>query len=456
MSDEPITKLKKLHAEAQALLDEKIETVTDEEQLTKRQKLAHFAARVYRSFIRNRCPIRAAALAYTTVLAVVPLLAVVLSVYTGLLKKETDTLDRWIKQGVQIVAPQLGLEEIKGGEKTLDEVKEKIESFIQNFQSGKLGATAIVAFIFVAISLLSTIEVTFNDIWGISRGRPWFARVVHYWAAITLGPLFLLAAFGLTGASHLPKAAEWLGQFKFAFDFIGPFAILSAILATLYLLMPNTKVPFHAAVAGGCVGGCLLQLNNLFNVMYVSRVVTYKQVYGGLAAVPLFLLGLYTSWIIVLLGAQVAYAVQNRKAYSLDKKASNVNQRGRETIALRLMTCVGQRFHFGSKAPTSLQMADEIGVSSRLVVQILEGLLQSGLLVEVAGEETAYAPGRCLDQITIHDILESLRVGQGRELATSDGPAKQVISEHIDNILRAERETASVTLQELVGRVGKS
>ena len=463
MANEPITRLKKFRAEAEALLDERADAFHDAEPLEWRQKWAHFAVRVYRSFVRNRCPIRAAALAYTTVLALVPLLAVILSIYTGLLKKESDTVYDWIERGIQTVAPQLGLgvKAAEGGRKMPAEFREKIQAFIQNFQSGKLGVTAIVAFIFVAISLLSTIEETFNDIWGVSRGRAWFSRVVHYWAAITLGPLFLLAAFGITGASQLVKAQEWIGQLRFAprlfFDVLAPlapFAILSVILAVLYLLMPNTKVQWRAALAGGCVGGCLLQLNNLVNVMYVSRVVTYKQVYGGLAAFPLFLLGLYLSWMIVLLGAQVSYAVQNRRAYFLEKQASNVSQRGREFIALRLMTCIGQRFQSASNAPTGQDLAEDIGVASRLASQVLEVLLQARLVVEVAGEETAYAPGRPLDQITAHEILQALRAGQGREMATIEGPSRQLVQEEFENIAQAERKAASaVTLQDLVNRV---
>ena len=107
-------------------------------------------------------------------------------------------------------------------------------------------------------------------------------------------------------------------------------------MTLIYRLMPATKVLWSAALVGGAVGGTLPQLNNLFSVIYVSRVLTYSKIYGSLGAVPIFLVGLYFSWIIILFGAQVAYAFQNRTAYVQEKQAETINQRGREFVALRM------------------------------------------------------------------------------------------------------------------------
>src|SRR5258706_15882692 len=108
--------------------------------------------------------------------------------------------------------------------------------------------------------------------------------------------------------------------------------------------MPNSKVRWRGALGGGLVGGVLFYLNNVVSVVYVSRVVSNSKIYGSLGLVPVFMIGLYLSWLILLFGAQVSYAYQNRTAYLEEKQIENINQRGREFIALRCMTCIGLRF----------------------------------------------------------------------------------------------------------------
>src|SRR6185295_12242246 len=135
-----------------------------------------------------------------------------------------------------------------------------------------------------------------------------------------------------------------------------PVLVLCFTFALLYMLMPNTKVRWKAAVVGGAVGGMLFHLNNMVSVLYVSRVVTNSKIYGSLALVPVFMIGLYFSSLILLFGAQVAYAFQNRATYLEEKQVENINQRGREFVALRLMTMVGQRYLHGEPPLTVLEM----------------------------------------------------------------------------------------------------
>ena len=107
------------------------------------------------------------------------------------------------------------------------------------------------------------------------------------------------------------------------------------------MLMPNTKVRWKAAAVGGLIGGILFHLNNMASVLYVSRIVSNSKVYGGLALIPVFMIGLYVGWLILLFGAQIAYAFQNRKTYMEQREVESVNQRGCEFVALRLMTSIG-------------------------------------------------------------------------------------------------------------------
>ena len=502
----------------QEILDEKtyLQSTT---KLPYWRRLAYFWIHVIKSFQRNRGPVRAAALAYTSILSLIPVLAVVVSISTGFLQSDKggNVVKNLLDKFILYVAPHLDL--IQGdpekGEMNRQAVVEKIQSYIETVNSGTLGLTAGIALVFIAVMVLSTVEATFNDIWGVTRGRTWSARVVQYWAAISLGPIFIVTAVTLTSVGTAkdsgiapastneiqrltnivstnltnlastntgaeaanrmakiiavsptggittnvvvrPMKLSFLDKVNLVFrnSILGPliaFLVLGIFLTLFYRLMPATKVKWDAALVGGFVGGGLLQLNNLFSVIYLSRVVSYSKIYGSLGAVPIFLLGLYFSWIIILLGAQVAYAYQNKQAYAQEKQAESINQRGREFVALRLMTYIGQAFYLGQKPPGRLAMASALCIPSQLAAQILNGLAAGKLVVEVSGEETGYAPGRPIDKISVEDILSALRVGQGSELATADDPSRAVLREQFDRIVLAEMHAAgSVTLQNLV------
>ena len=480
--------------------------------ISKLEKFAHFWTLVGRSFVRNRCPVRASALSYSTLLAMIPLLAVALSVTSSLLKKEgEDRILQFIQRFVDAIMPPTPVAPLASTSNTNSvagvaapitatnahwlatptdsaggtnsaviatttdtgtnapapgtevrvvtaqkEAAKKINEFIQNTRSGTLGITGMAVLIFVAITMLSRVEETFNDIWGVTRGRNWFIRIVQYWAVISLGPLLLAVALGLASGPYLKSAQSTLGEMPFigglTFKLL-PLVLLWLTFALLYQLVPNTKVRFSAALFGGVVAGTLWHVNNLFGFLYASRVVTYSNMYGGLGLVPVFMAGIYLSWLILLFGAQMAYAFQNREAYLQDKLAENVNQRGREFVALRLMTCIGQRFQNGLPPATIHLISKELGVPSRLAQQVLHTLLAAHLVVEVAGAETAYAPARPLDTINCHHILLAMRATHGQELITRDEPMRAEVLGEFARIQAAEKAAAaSVTMLALVSR----
>jgi membrane protein len=411
-----------------------------------------------KNFVRNRCPVRASALAYTTLLALIPLLAVGISVSASFLQKEGERPVReLIDKLVANVAPSLNLS-VNTEESPEDDKRQKVVSEITNaigrIRSGTLGVASTVALIFVAIGLLRTIEATFNDIWGITHGRGWIASIVQYWAAVSLGPLVLVLVIGLTTGAQFKTTTEWVQSWPWVGTLVFqllPYVVLSLAFGLFYQLMPNTRVQWQAALVGGVVGGCLWQLNNKLHVLYASKAVTYSKIYGPIGLIPLFLIGMYFSWLILLLGAQVAYAFQNRQAYLQERQAERVNQRGREFIALRLMAALGQRFQRGQLPAPATELATALAVPTRLAGQILQTLVRARLLVEVANDEVAYAPARPLDKINAHEILTAMRCGQGQELATRDEPTRAAVRSEFDRIREAEQKVAeALTLAQLV------
>jgi membrane protein len=502
-----VSRFEKMKAGAQALLDERAPAYVL--QASKWRRYLHFWVLVWRSFSRNRGPVRASALAYGSLLALIPMLAVVVSISSTFLKKEgEDRIDQFIQKLVSSVTPPANLSTNSPGSipegavatnpniadtrlappgdsvsstpgpaatsvhsnelsafaqneaAARKSIAHDIHRFIQNTRSGTLGVTGTVALIFVAISMLSRIEETFNDIWGVPRGRTWFMRIVLYWGVLSLAPLLLIVVLGLATGPHLESTKRLLaalpvvGTFlvQFGFQFL-PVLVLCITFAAFYMLMPNVKVHWKAALAGGLVASLLFHLNNLISVLYISRVVSNSKIYGSVGLLPVFMIGLYLAWLILLFGAQITYAFQNRSTYFEEKQIENINQRGREFVALRLMTFIGQRYLRG-EAPYSISdLAEELSVPSRLISQIMETLAAARLVIQTAGPEPAYLPWRPMEAITCHDILVAMRSSQGQELATRDEPTRVEVFGEFQRIEQAERQAAaSVSVLTLANR----
>ena len=492
---------KSLLQKFQALLDER--GLRSEADLTRLTRFIHFWMLLGRSFVRNRCPIRASALSYTTLLAMIPMLAVAISVASSLLKDQgEDGIYKLVDKVVGYVMPptvkptggtnfvgDASLVSLASSELNLtltnasadtnqpnttagiakpagpghDEVEnakreftEKIHEFVTKSRSGVLGVTGVIALVLVGIRMLGSIESTFNDIWGVTRGRNWVSRIEIYCTALVFGPVMIAGLIALAGGQHFQATREIVVNMPFVGDYIFPaltLVVLCVTFAMFYMLVPNTKVKFNAALIGGVVAGTLWQLNNVFGYLFAASVANNKAIYKSLFIVPVFMAGLYLTWLILLFGAQVAYAFQNRTLYLQEKIAENVNQRGREFVALRLMTCIGQRFQHGLAPATIQEMSTELAIPSRLVQQVLQTLIAAHLVAEIHGAEAAYTPARPLENINAHHILQAMRATMGQELVTRDEPIREEVYGEFARIQEAEKQAAaSVTMLALVGR----
>lgn len=519
-----IDKIRNGISKARQFVESRTETLTDEN-ATLLDNLIPVTFLVWKSFVRNRCPVRATALSYTTLLALVPLLAIGVSI-TGTMFKEqgTQVTDEMIVDFVDWVAPGLvyigdagsetnaATDQIDGtistnvpptgvvepdetnlvalasiplsnsivaveGQTGYAEVVLPIETsenrnpgaeqlasmlngLIDNFHSTSVGISGLLGFFVVAILLLSTIETTFNDIWGVTRGRSWFRRLIQYWTAISLGPLLIVSAVLLKQGSEFQAFQELVSNIPGVGNFlvlvmvqIFPLVVVSLGFALVYKLMPNTQVDWQAALTGGAVGGCLWLIVNFANATNMSKVVTMNKLYGSLALIPVFLIGLYMSWLIVLFGAQVAYALQNRKVYFQERRAEAVSQRGCEFVAMRVMMRICHRFHRKVHPPTILELAHDLSVSSRLVARVLHALLEAKLVIEVADEDASFTPARPLEAISCQDVLHALRVGinSDLELSTENDPCDESVLKHFTAIGDAEKAAADpINMKQLV------
>lgn len=454
------------------------------------EHFCHFWAFTVRSFVQNRCLIRASALSYTTLLAMIPLLAIAISITSSLLKKEGEhDIYRAIDKFVGAMIPPATISgnltnemfraspppdssaeastnavaaAVNGADARVavqNVVAENIHTFIHNTRSGALGVTGVLLLIFVAISMLNSIEGTFNDIWGIERGRDWLMRVGRFWIALTLGPLLIAVGIGLAGGSHFQSVSAVIEKTPvIGWLLVQIITILFIWFAftLIYQFVPHTKVQFRSALAGGITAGTLWHLNNVFGFLYVSRVVGNSKMYGGLGLIPVFMAGLYLSWAIMLFGAQTAYAFQNRKIYLQEKMIEDVTPRDREILALRLMTSIGRRFQNGWEPAEVPDVATEMGVPTKLAQQILQILFEAHILTEIVGN-TTYTPARPLESITIHDILFAMRSCCAEEVSHPNDNANAEVLEEYGRIEGAARAAATpVTLLNLIQRSQKT
>lgn len=436
---------------------------------TRTHAMFHFWLLVWQSFVRNRCLMRASSLAYTTLLALIPVLAVAFSVATNLLAKEGEEGQKQVEQIIEYfvatVAPMLDLEvkaetpvitaeseegrvvtseealtgspAASGGVSRRTEVARTISEYINNINAKTIGVTSVLAFILMAVLLFRSIEATFNDIWGVKKGRGWFASLVQYWTSLTLGPILLILAIGFSSSTHFSRSLEWVrdrGALGTLVLFGISWFLYSIACGVLYKVMPKTVVHLRSALIGGIVAGFLLQLNNKLSFLYLSNVANADRIYGSLGAAPMLLLGLYISWTILLFGAQAAYAFQNYESYRQEKLTDRIHHAGREFLALRVMTVITERFLGNGPAPRIHDLASRLGVASGLTGEVVEQLEENCLIREIQGEANGYLPARPPADITVDDVLMAIRRGRGIGVVGSDDGMREEIRSVYDEV----------------------
>lgn len=250
----------------------------------------------------------ASSLAYTTILAIVPVLAVAFSIFKSF--GGLDTLYSTIEP--------LILENLAKG--SGEQAMETLRGFVGNIHAGKLGATGMIGLIFTTMSMFSSAERAINDVWKVKVTRSIFSRVTSYWFFISLGPLAASFALGATSSKNLA-----LAQF-FPKGTMGLFTAI-AIFFIVYKWTPNRNVKWHAALVPAILTALLWHSARWGYSVYTSQVVTYHKIYGSLGAIPIILLWIYIVWVIVLAGAAFSATLQNQFD---DKKSSSLSNRGKK------------------------------------------------------------------------------------------------------------------------------
>jgi len=357
--------------------------------------------------VYDNIKLHAQALTYDTLLALVPLLAVIFAIFKGF--GATEEIGHKIQLKI--------MENVAGSPELQATVQGYIERFIGNVSAGHIGTVSIVLLIYSVLSLLGHIEVAFNAIFGATAQRPIVTRMLTYWAVLTFGPLLLLASFGLTAAlqtSRVGAAVGDLGGLSESLVWLAPILVTWVGFVGIYLFVPNTRVRLSAAVFAALVAGSGWNIAKYAYAVYAKNAITMQNIYGSLAVIPLFVFWLYVSWLIVLFGAQLAFAFQNAKTYRREDELARASQSFLELAACRLFLEVARDFHAGRPPTDPEQLANLLALPRRLFENLLTRLRESGVL-RVTDPDRCLLPGHDLEKITVDQVVTVMRSVSGPE-----------------------------------------
>jgi membrane protein len=358
-----------------------------------------------RGFNENKCKFRASALTFYSLLSIVPVIALMFGIAKGFGLQER-------------VAAQV-LEKMKGQEEVANKVITFANSLLDKTSGGVIAGVGVIFLFWTIISLLSNIEGSFNDIWGIVKPRTFGRKFSDYLVTMLVCPILLAIAGGVTiflsgQVQTLTEKFPMLKDFGPAFWLVMktlPYLTIWISFTFIFIFMPNTKVRFVSGLIAGIVAGTLFQLVQWGYVNSQVQITARYAIYGSFAAMPLFLLWLQISWLIVLFGAEVSFAHQNVETYEFEPDCLSASHSFKTLLSLFITQRLVHRFCEGEKPSEASGLSHELEIPVRLVRQLLYDLSESGVLSEVKkGEdkELAYQPAIDADKITVKFVIDRL------------------------------------------------
>lgn len=382
--------------------------------------------------------LRAMSLTYATLLSFVPFLAVTFSLLKafGIQNQIEPVLAQWLEplgeQGVEITRRVIG--------------------FVDNLKVGVLGAVGLAALFYTVISLIGRIEDSLNQIWRVRTPRRIGQRFSDYLSVVLVGPVLVFSAFALTASAQ----SSWVVQRVLAIKQLGfvvvmatkimPFIFLCAAFTFLYRFIPHTKVRLSSALLGGAVAAVLWQLAGAAFAGFVAGSGRYAAIYSSFAILILFLIWLYVGWLVVLVGAEVAYFHQHPYAYLQEASEERQSYGFRETLALLTLLEVTRQYLQARPPPWPASLARSLGVPLASLDEAIEDFVACGILVRTA-EPEGVTLARPPEQIAVPDILERLRGMDALDYTALAGDPVAAILERRDACVR--RELQAVTLKSL-------
>ena len=385
---------------------------------------------VIRDLLEGQLTLRAMSLVYTTLLAMVPLLAVSFSVLKGF--------------GVHNQIEPLLLNFLRPlGERGV-EVTSRIIGFVDSVKAGILGSIGFALLIYTVISLIQKIERACNDTWHVNRSRPLSQKFSDYLSVILIGPVLVFSALGITASVMSTAVVQKMVAIKVFGSLMElatklvPYLLVIAAFTFVYIFVPNTRVRFRSALTGGLVAGVLWETSGWAFASFVVKSAKYTAIYSGFAILIMFMIWLYLSWLIVLVGASVAYYHQHPESVTSYRRELRLSNRMQEKLALLVMFLVGNNYYDNLPALTLEEFAQSLNVPMEALEPIMEALEGYGLLSQTANEPPTYLPARPLDTAELKDVLDAVRgANEIVDLKPQSESAELAVDQLVDHIDQA-------------------
>lgn len=353
-----------------------------------------------RGFREDKVLLRAPALTFYSMFSIVPIAALAFGIAKGF------GLEMYVERQMQLA--------LAGREEVYTWVMEIIDSFFRETSGGAVAVGGLSILLYTITMLLVNIEDSFNEIWQVRKSRSWSRKFSDYFAMMFIAPLFFIIAGVATVFlnTQIQEAGDTLFSpvLLFMVQTI-PYLMLWMVFTLLYMIMPNTNVKFSSAVVAGIFAGTIFQLVQWGYVAFQIGAARYGAIYGSFAALPLLLLWMQVSWIVVLFGAELAFANQNVENYEYEAESKNISPLNKKILALYIMHLLIQRFRAGEKPLSSEGISTHLHIPNSLVRIILNDLESVRLVNDTPldhAKESGYQPAMDINSVTIQIVIEKL------------------------------------------------
>jgi len=388
--------------------------------------------------------LRAMSLVYTTLLSIVPLLALSFSVLKAM--GAHNEIEPFLFQFLLPLGEQ--------GQ----QVGENIIGFIDNIKVGVLGSVGLGLLIYTVLSLVQKIESAFNIIWHVESTRSIGERFSSYLSVILIGPVMMVSALGVTATVMNSSivtyfaAIEPFGSLILLTTKVLPYVMVMGVFAFIYMFVPNTRVRLSAALVGGVVAGFLWETSGVLFATFVVNSTKYTAIYSSFAVVIMLLIWLYISWLILLFGSNLAFYIQNPSSLKMRREGFEISNRVKERLALLLMQVIARNHHQGNAPPSLHELTEEVSAPQTVVRYVLKKLMAKKLLIESNQNPVGYLPAKALDVLMVFDVINAVRTAEEERFLSASMLALPnntlAIAYQMDEAI--ERVLKNKTIQDLV------
>ncbi|MBP1728434.1 MAG: tRNA-processing RNAse [Deltaproteobacteria bacterium] len=375
-------------------------------------KSLQFLLLVFRNFWRDQCLLQASALAFTSILSLVPFLAILFAILAGF--------------GLQHQLEPLILEQLSAGSQ---EVAGRIIRYIDNTSMKSLGFYGLLTLFVTVFMLLDNVESSFNTIWGVKETRTLRSKLGGYIGVILSTPVLVFSTISVTTFIESQDAFQWLlltahgGELLLYLLRFFPYLVIWATLTFVYLIIPNTVVRLRPALTGAVIAGILWQIAQWGYIHFQIGFARKNAIYWAMAALPIFMIWIYVSWLILLFGVEIVHVKQNIKNLKREIRAGSISFRVRELLTLAILQTVVTAAVNGKGGVTEAELGDNLDLPERLLEELLRNLVSTGFLKTVPGETPVYTAAGNPQDILVADVLTALldSAGGWQPLALTEG-----------------------------------